>query len=104
MSFLPIITPLLMEKLLLRLGFKKDRQNGSHCFYKHSDGLVATIPFHKGRDMSKSLTREILRQIGLSVSNFIKEIKNLTFYLQRCFPTTSVSDELEIATSYNSSL
>jgi predicted RNA binding protein YcfA (HicA-like mRNA interferase family) len=67
-----------MEKLLLRLGFIKDRQNGSHCFYKHPDGRVATIPYHKGRDLSKSLTREILRQIGLSVAGFITEIKNLS--------------------------
>ncbi len=49
MSKLCIIDAKRMEKLLFRLGFKRVRQNGSHVFYRHPDGRITTLPYHKGR-------------------------------------------------------
>lgn len=44
MSRLPLVDFRRMEKLLLRLGFERVRQKGSHVFYRHSDGRTTTLP------------------------------------------------------------
>ena len=48
MTKLPIVSPKEMEKILLKLGFTKIRQRGSHAFYAHSDGKATVVPIHKG--------------------------------------------------------
>lgn len=35
--------------MLLQLGFRKERQKGSHVFYRHPDGRTTTLPNHPGR-------------------------------------------------------
>jgi len=55
-----------MEAALLRMGFVIKRQHGSHVFFKHPDGRTTTVPNHTGRDLSRPLVREIIREIGLS--------------------------------------
>lgn len=77
MSKLKIITASRMQKLLLRIGFKKVRQKGSHVFYQHADGRVTTVPFHKGRVLAHPLIREILREIELSVDECNKYLSRL---------------------------
>jgi predicted RNA binding protein YcfA (HicA-like mRNA interferase family) len=67
---LPLATAEKLEKILLQIGFKKIRQKGSHAFYKHSDGRTTTIPFHKGRVISRPLLREILREIEIGIDEF----------------------------------
>jgi predicted RNA binding protein YcfA (HicA-like mRNA interferase family) len=71
MSKLPIIDAKRFEKLLFTLGFRVVRQKGSHVFYKHSDGRYTTLPHHKGRDISRPLIRAILKEIKLSVKDYI---------------------------------
>jgi predicted RNA binding protein YcfA (HicA-like mRNA interferase family) len=34
-----------MEKILLKMGFEKIRQKGSHVFYRNQDGRTTTVPF-----------------------------------------------------------
>jgi predicted RNA binding protein YcfA (HicA-like mRNA interferase family) len=51
MSKLKLVTATKLEKLLFMLGFEKIRQKGSHCFYRHKDGRMTTIPFHSGKDI-----------------------------------------------------
>jgi predicted RNA binding protein YcfA (HicA-like mRNA interferase family) len=63
-----------MEKLLLRLGFVRVRQKGSHVFYRHPDGRTTTVPDHPGRDLARPLIREILREIELSPEQFQQEL------------------------------
>lgn len=70
MTKLPLPTAEKLAKFLLQIGFKKIRQKGSHVFYKHSDGRTTTLPFHKGRVISRPLLREILREIEISVDEF----------------------------------
>ncbi len=48
MSKLPIVSAKEFEKILLRIGFLKIRQKGSHAFYRHPDGRYTTLPHHKG--------------------------------------------------------
>jgi len=70
LSKLKLIDAKRMEKLLLRLGFEKVRQKGSHAFYKHPDGRVTTVPHHKGRVLARPLIREILREIEITVEDY----------------------------------
>lgn len=76
MSKLPIINFKIMDKILTNLGFERIRQKGSHVFYRHSDGRTTTIPNHKGRDLARPLVREILKEIELSVNDFLAQLNN----------------------------
>jgi predicted RNA binding protein YcfA (HicA-like mRNA interferase family) len=75
MSKLTLINALSLEKLLIKLGFTKTRQKGSHAFYRHADGRTTTIPFHLGKDLPRPLIREILREINLSIDEYNKLIQ-----------------------------
>lgn len=77
MSKIPVVSPGRMEKLLLKIGFIKTRQKGSHAFYKHPDGRVTTIAHHKGRDISRPLLCVILREIDLSSEDYVDLLKNI---------------------------
>ena len=77
MSRLQLINAKTMEKLLLRLGFEKVRQKGSHAFYRHADGRTTTIPHHKARMLARPLTREILREIEITIDDYNNHIKKL---------------------------
>ncbi len=77
MSKLPIVDFKTMKKILMNLGFKQVRQKGSHVFYRHQNGKTTTVPNHKGRDLSRPLIREILREIELSPNDFVKELEKL---------------------------
>jgi predicted RNA binding protein YcfA (HicA-like mRNA interferase family) len=59
-----------MDSLLVRLGFERVRQRGSHVFYSHPDGRTTTLPNHPGRDLARPLLREVLREIELNVERF----------------------------------
>lgn len=77
MSRLPIVDAKRMEKLLFSLGFIKTRQKGSHAFYRHPDRRTTTLPHHKGRDLSRSLIRQILREIELNPEDFVRHLEKL---------------------------
>lgn len=72
MSGIPILSPRKLIKVLMRLGFKKIRQEGSHLFFKHPDSRVTVIPFHQGKDIGRGLLRSILDDIRLSPQEFQK--------------------------------
>ena len=72
MSKLPIVNFKQMDKILRKLGFKSVRQKGSHVFYRHPDGRTTTVPNHSGRDLARPLTREILKEIEISIDQFLK--------------------------------
>ena len=70
MSRLKLIDAKRMEKLLLRLGFEKVRQKGSHAFYRHPDGRTTTLPHHKAKVLARPLIREVLREIEITVEDY----------------------------------
>jgi predicted RNA binding protein YcfA (HicA-like mRNA interferase family) len=72
MSKLPLVDAHTFEKLLLYLGFEIKRRKGSHVFYRHPDGRYTTLPHHNDRDIGRSLTRAILRQIEITPEEFIE--------------------------------
>ena len=66
----PVLNFRTMDKALSRIGFERVRQKGSHLFYRHPDGRTTTVPHHAGRDLSRPLVREILREIEITPEQF----------------------------------
>ena len=71
MSNVPVLKPREVSRILEALGFVEVRQRGSHKQYRHADGRGTTVPFHPGRDLSPGLLRQIAKDIGMNVQEFI---------------------------------
>ena len=71
----PILKPREVVVRLENLGFVEVRQRGSHKQYRHPDGRCTTVPFHAGRDLSPILLRQIAKDIGITVEEFIQSGK-----------------------------
>jgi len=67
----PVLKPREVAGILERLGSIEVRQRGSHRQYRHADGRATTVPFHPGRDGSRTLLRVIARDIGMDVRDFV---------------------------------
>ncbi len=67
----PVLKPREVVTLLERFGFIEVRQRGSHKQFRHSDGRNTTVPMHQGRDIAPGLLRQIARDIGLTVEEFV---------------------------------
>ncbi len=63
---LPVLKPAEVVARLDALGFQESRQKGSHKQFRHVDGRCTTVPFHKGRDISPILLRQIARDIQIT--------------------------------------
>lgn len=70
MGRFPVLKPSEVVSVLRSLGFEEVRQRGSHKQFKHPDGRVTTVPFHKGRDISPILLRQIAGDIGITLEEF----------------------------------
>ncbi|RMF65072.1 MAG: type II toxin-antitoxin system HicA family toxin [Bacteroidetes bacterium] len=73
MGSVPVLKPQEVIKLLEGLGFVEVRQRGSHTPFRHADGRMTTVPFHKGRDIASVLLRKIARDIGLTVEELLPQ-------------------------------
>lgn len=58
---------------LLKIGFEKKRQSGSHIILRHSDGRQTYVSIHS-KDIPEGTFRAILKQVGLTFEEF-KSIK-----------------------------
>ena len=72
MGDVPVLKPAEVVAVLERLGFRETRQRGAHKQFRHADGRGTTVPFHQGRDISPILLREIAKDIGMTVREFVK--------------------------------
>ena len=77
MTRVPMVSSKTMETLPRKQGFQAVRQKGSHVFYRHADGRTTTVPHHSGRDLSRPLIAEILREIKLSPEEFCSSLESL---------------------------
>ena len=71
MSRAPVLKPREVVATLEHLGFREVRQRGSHKQFRHADGRVTTVPVHAARDISPILLRQIVRDVGLTVEEFL---------------------------------
>ena len=72
MAGVPVLKPREVIAILAALGFAEVRQRGSHKQFRHADGRATTVPFHAGRDLSPILLRQIAKDIGLTIDEFLK--------------------------------
>ncbi len=66
---MPKLVPIKPKKLvsiLHRLGFEERDAEGSHLFFRHTDGRTTVIPMHN-RELSRGLLRKILNDVQLTV-------------------------------------
>ncbi|MEK7154477.1 MAG: type II toxin-antitoxin system HicA family toxin [Patescibacteria group bacterium] len=58
-------------KVLIRLGFEKIRQTGSHLILVHKGSKKITpVPIHN-KNLKRGLLRSIIKQTGLTVKEFL---------------------------------
>lgn len=72
MTSFPILKPQEVEAILKNLGFIEVRQKGSHRQYRHPDRRGTTVLFHKGKDISPLLLKQICKDVGMSLDEFLK--------------------------------
>lgn len=71
MARLPTLRPEDVISALETLGFIMVRQTGSHVRLRHRDDRVVTVPFHRGQDLGRGLTRKILRDAKVTTDEFM---------------------------------
>lgn len=71
MGKFPVLKPNEVIAILVSLGFVEVRQRGSHKQFRDTKGRCTTVPFHKGRDISPILLRQIAKDIGLTLDEFL---------------------------------
>ncbi len=72
MGSVPVLKPKEVVAILERLSFQEVRQRGSHKQFRHPDGRNTTVPFHSGKDISPILLRQIAKDIGLTIDEFLR--------------------------------
>jgi len=72
MGNVPVLKPREVTRILEAMGFVNVRQRGSHMQFRHPDGRCTTVPFHAGRDISPILLRQIVKDIGLAMDEFLR--------------------------------
>ncbi len=71
MSKLPRVSGEQVVAALRRIGFRVRRQHGSHIIMRRDDPFAqAVVPAH--RELDRGTLRAILRQIDLSVEDFVR--------------------------------
>jgi predicted RNA binding protein YcfA (HicA-like mRNA interferase family) len=73
MGNVPVLKPGEVVALLVALGFSEVRQRGSHKQFRDAKGRCTTVPFHQGRDISPILLRQIVKDIGLTIEEFLAQ-------------------------------
>ncbi|MEO5699061.1 MAG: type II toxin-antitoxin system HicA family toxin [Casimicrobiaceae bacterium] len=72
MGNVPVLKPAEVIVVLRKLGFVEVRQRGSHKQSRSADGRTTTVPFHAGRDIEPALLRQIAKDVGITVAEFLE--------------------------------
>lgn len=72
MTRLPRLRAKQLIQALERAGFVLERTRGNHVRMKHPDGRITSVPAHPGESIGPGLLRSILRDIEISVEDFVK--------------------------------
>ena len=68
---LPVIKPKEVVKALLKAGFIKRRQTGSHLILRHPETKkIVPVPIH-AKDIKKGVLKNILKQADLTLEEFL---------------------------------
>ena len=76
MPKLPIVNDKKLVSALKKMGFLLCRQRGtSHLVMKRPDGRRTVIPIHPGRDIPRGTLKAILKDIEISIKEFVENLK-----------------------------
>ena len=70
MSVLPRVSGREVVKALRKIGYKPDRQRGSHMILRQIDEPYRRIVVPDHAEVAKGTLRAIIRQVGLTVEEF----------------------------------
>lgn len=62
MAKLPLLSAQELAKILKKLGFEFIRQEGSHMFFRHSDGRTTVVPKHPGENIGPGFLIKIIKK------------------------------------------
>lgn len=62
MPRLPLLTAKELSKILVKMGFVKIRQEGSHIFFQHPDGRTTIVTDHPGEEIDRGLLNKIIKK------------------------------------------
>mgnify|MGYP006268796247 CR=1 FL=1 len=71
MGSTPVLKPSEVADILRTVGFELVRQRGSHQQFRDARGRCTTVPAHKGRDIATPLLRQIAKDIGMTLEEFL---------------------------------
>ncbi len=74
MTRLPALTGREVVKALGKIGYELDRRHGSHMILRHPDPPYRRLVVPDHKEMRRGTLRAIIRQAGLSVSEFLELI------------------------------
>ncbi len=75
MAKLPFFTAKELAKILEKLGFRLERQRGSHMFFRHPDGRTTVIPNHPREDIDRGLLAKIIhKDLQITREEFLKHV------------------------------
>jgi len=70
-SQIPVVTARSVIKVAKKIGFKFDRQSGSHAVYIHEEKrLRIVIPVHKAKDIKPKTLKGIIDDMGITIDEF----------------------------------
>lgn len=73
MPKLPLLKPEQLARILVKLGFRLVRQEGSHMFFEHPDGRTTVIPCHPGEEIRRGLLNKIIKKdLEMERKEFLK--------------------------------
>lgn len=68
---LPVVTSSELERVTKKVGFKLDRQKGSHAVYfRAADKRRVVIHRHAGKNVKPKTLTAIIQDIGLTIDEF----------------------------------
>ena len=74
MPKLPVVKAKVLLKVLLKMGFYKHHQVGSHIQLKHPDGRRTTVPYNPSKEIRKGTLKGIINDLNITVEDFIKQV------------------------------
>ncbi len=77
MSKLPVVPFRDLAKIAEALGYVRVRRKGSHVMFRRPDGQTIPIPDHGSTDLLRPLIHRIIRDMGLSVDEYVKMLDDL---------------------------
>ncbi len=77
MPKLPVVPFRDLARIAESLGYVRVRQKGSHVMFRRADGQTIPIPDHGSRDLVRPLIHRIIKDMGLSIDEYVKLLDEL---------------------------